>query len=265
MGNVRNNTESQFEKLNSDQSIYEVIRIIDGVALFLEDHFNRLRQSMKIQGIPFHMDCNEFKHNIQYLAEENKTLNGNIRFVYLKAKNEIKWTFSIIPHSYPAREEYLKGVTIDLFFAERENPNAKVIQATIREGANKMIADQKLYEVLLVNRDNLITEGSRSNVFFVKDNVFYTAPASSVLVGVTRKKVIECLYKLEYMLVEEAVISSEIGNYDAVFLTGTSPGILPVQSIGNQIIDTSHPLVRKLMKQYDDLIALYIQNEKKIR
>jgi len=116
-----------------------------------------------------------------------------------------------------------------------------VIQATIREGANKMIADQKLYEVLLVNRDNLITEGSRSNVFFVKDNVFYTAPASSVLVGVTRKKVIECLYKLEYMLVEEAVISSEIGNYDAVFLTGTSPGILPVQSIGNQIIDTSHP------------------------
>lgn len=262
MGNIRNKTESQFEKLNSDQSVYEVIRIIDGVALFLEDHFNRLRQSMKIQGIPFHMDCNEFKHNIQYLAEENKTLNGNIRFVYLKAKNEIKWTFSIIPHSYPARDEYLKGVTTNLFFAERENPNAKVIQATVREGANKMIADQKLYEVLLVNRDGLITEGSRSNVFFVKDNVFYTSPASTVLVGVTRKKVIECLTELEFLVIEKAVRSSEISSYDAVFLTGTSPVILPVRSIGNKIIDTSHPLVRRLMEQFNILITMYIQNEK---
>jgi len=262
MGNVRNNTESQFEKLNSDQSIYEVIRIIDGVALFIEDHFIRLKQSMKIKRILFEMDFQCFKQNIQDLVEKDQKPNGNVRFLYSLAKDEIKWTFAFIPHSYPSPEDYQKGVTIDLFFAERETPNAKVIQAIVREGANQMIADQKLYEVLLVNRDDLITEGSRSNVFFVKDNVFYTAPASTILVGVTRNKVIECLTELEFLVIEKAVRSSEISSYDAVFLTGTSPVILPVRSIGNQIIDTSHPLVRRLMEQFNILITMYIQNEK---
>ena len=32
---------------NLDMSVYEVIRIIDGVALFLEDHFDRLKRSNK--------------------------------------------------------------------------------------------------------------------------------------------------------------------------------------------------------------------------
>ena len=260
-----NNAKFQLERFNSDQSIYEVIRIIRGIALFLEDHFSRLQQSMKIQGISFEMDFQIFKRNILDLVEKDHTPNGNIRFIYSMAESKIKWNISFIPHSYPGPEDYHEGVRTELFFAERENPNAKVIQTIVRDGANQMIANHKLYEVLLVDHDGLITEGSRSNVFFVKDNVFYTAPASSVLIGVTRKKVTECLSNLDYMIVEDAISSSEIGSYDTVFLTGTSPGILPVRSIGNQSFNTNNPLVRKLMEQYNDLIAMYIQNEKNSR
>ena len=260
-----NEVKLQHEHINSDQSVYEVIRIIDGIALFLEDHFIRLKQSMNIRGILFEMDLQGFKQNILDLVEKDQTPNGNVRFLYSQVEDESKFTFAFIPHSYPSPEDYLKGVTTDLFFAERETPNAKMIQSIIREGANQAITDQKLYEVLLVNRDGMITEGSRSNVFFVRDNVFYTAPAPAVLVGVTRKKVIECLTELEFVVIEKAVKSSEIGAYDAVFLTGTSPGVLPVRSIGNQVFDTSHLLVCKLMEQYNDLIALYIQNEKNLR
>jgi len=264
-GKIMIDSELQFERANFDQSVYEVIRIIDGIALFLEDHFSRLQQSMKIQGISFEMDFQDFKCNIMEYVEKNQKQNGNIRFLYSKTESEVEWTFSFIPQSYPNEMDYLNGVTSDLLYAERQNPNAKVIQTIIREEANLMIANQKLYEVLLVDQDGLITEGSRSNVFFVKDNLFYTAPASKVLVGVTRKRVIDCLSNLKYMLVEEAVRSSEIGNYDAVFLTGTSPGVLPVRSIGTRIFDTSHPRIRKLMEQYNDLVSMYIQNEKNIR
>ena len=113
--------------------------------------------------------------------------------------------------------------------------------------------------MLLVDRNERITEGSRSNVFFVKGNRFYTAPDSMVLSGVTRKKVMECLADLEFTIVEEAVFTSEISTFDAVFLTGTSPKVLPVRSIGKQVFNTQLLVVNELMNQYNHLIDNYIK------
>jgi len=259
---VKQMSDLPVEPQNSDQSIYEVIRVIDSIALFLEDHFNRLQRSMKIQGISFGMEFQEFRHKIAELIALNRKPEGNIKFEYLVAGNKSRWIFTFIPHSYPMPEDYLNGVKTDLLFAERENPNAKVIQNIVRERANQLISEQKLYEVVLVDRSGLITEGSRSNVFFVKGEVFYTAPESSVLVGITRQKVLECLAKLSFPLIEKAIPTDEISQFDAVFLTGTSPKILPVRSIGNQIFSTEAIPVRQLMERYNKLIDQYLQSEK---
>lgn len=253
-------SEIRMESLNSDHSVYEVIRVTEGVAIFLEDHYLRLQNSMQIQGISFGMDFQEFRSKIVELIRLNPKQEGNIKFIFSPESNEIQWIFSFIQHSYPAENDYLTGVSTNLLFAERENPNAKVIQNTVRERANRMIADQNLYEVLLVNATGQITEGSRSNVFFVKGHVFYTAPATLVLVGITRIKVLECLKELNFKLVEEAVKVSEIGQFDAVFLTGTSPKVLPVRSICEKMFDVQNSAVVRLIESYDKMIRDYIRN-----
>jgi len=247
--------------LNSDLSVYEVIRVIDGVALFLEDHFDRLIRSMQIQGLAFQMDFLDFKQNIAELVRQNQQMKGNIKFIYSVSEGNIQWAFSFIPHSYPSPEDYKNGVITDLFFAERKNPNAKVVQTHIRDEANRIISDRKLYEVLLVSRDGMITEGSRSNVFLVKGDVFYTAPASMVLEGITRQKVIDCINRLGFRIIEQAVSKSEISEFDAVFLTGTSPKVLPVRAIGKQVFDVRNSAVLSLMDSYDQLIQSYIRDE----
>jgi branched-chain amino acid aminotransferase len=70
------------EILNSNQSIYEVFRVMKGTAIFLEDHFIRLKQSMKIQQISFIMDYAEFKMKVNKLIHLNQVEEGNIKFVY---------------------------------------------------------------------------------------------------------------------------------------------------------------------------------------
>lgn len=262
---ILTNAEFQVEQMNSEHSIYEVIRVIDGIALFLEDHFLRLMSSIRIREFQFEMDFTEFKHRISELATLNQKQNGNVKFVLSFQGHECNWVFTFIPHSYPDPQEYLNGVATDFLSAERQNPNAKVIQNRVRNIANQLIADNKLYEVLLVDRDGLLTEGSRSNVFFVKDEVFYTSPSSQVLAGVTRLKVIECLKRLNYKLIEKSVSFNEISQFDAVFLTGTSPKILPVKSVGNHIFSTQLPCVNKLTDSYNILITEYIRNEKDFR
>lgn len=248
--------------IQSNQAVYEVIRIIDGIPLFLNDHFDRFMHSMQIQDWKLDMEFDEFKFHIQQLIQLNHKETGNIKFEYFRLGEENSWLFRFIPHSYPTADEYMNGVSTDLLFDERKNPNAKVVQTEIREKSNQMISDRRLYEVLLVDKLGMITEGSRSNVFFVKDDIFYTAPSSMVLVGITCQKVIECMKNLNFSIVEEAISASRLEDFDAAFLTGTSPKILPIRSIGNLQFETRIIIVHKLIESYENMIDDYLGKEK---
>lgn len=256
---VLNNGKGNIWQSNIDQSVYEVIRIIDGIALFLEDHFDRLISSVHISGLQLEMGLSEFRQRISELARLNDQQNGNVKFTLSEIGKVNHWSFSFIPHSYPAPNDYLKGVATSLLYAERDNPNAKVLQNRVRDKADQLIAENNLYEALLVDRNGLVTEGSRSNVFFVKGNRFYTAPSAMVLVGITRKKVMECLKELDLPVIEEAVSISDLRTFEAVFLTGTSPKVLPVQCIDSIQIPSKNPFVKKLMVRYDIMIETYLK------
>lgn len=250
--------------LNKDRSVYEVIRLIDGVALFLEDHFDRLLSSARISDIELNMGIADFELAVKKLMKANQQNLGNIKFMLTKTDGQSHWSLSFIPHSYPVEKQYREGVPTGLLYAERINPKAKVIQRSVREKADQMIADKKLFEVLLVDRNGSITEGSRSNVFFVKGDYFYTAPASMVLSGVTRKNVLNCLNELNFKLIEEAVQGNDVNHYDAVFLTGTSPKILPVNAIDAVSITVDHPYVTQLMDYYNTKVEEYISHKKRM-
>ncbi|MGE5457009.1 MAG: hypothetical protein ACM3RX_01500, partial [Methanococcaceae archaeon] len=57
--------------VNADRSVYEVIRLIDGVALFMEDHFERLLSSARMSGIQLNMQMPEFGLSIEELMIAN--------------------------------------------------------------------------------------------------------------------------------------------------------------------------------------------------
>jgi len=158
-----------------------------------------------------------------------------------------------IPHSYPTPEQYRDGVSVGFLQAERNNPEAKVEQS-VREKANQLLHNGELYEVLLVDHEGYITEGSKSNMVFVKGGALYTCPLEKVLTGITLKKVIELAAVENIPVIYEAVPLSAIASYDALFITGTSPKILPVAKAGEVTFDVNNPLVNKLKALYDQLI-----------
>jgi len=248
--------------LDIEHSVYEVVRILDGVALFLEDHFQRFVTSAKLQEIDFQLSFADFKQRIAELVSVNGQTDGNVKFVFFTEKNQSRWAASFIPHSYPSADDYKNGVATDLLFAERDNPNAKVIKKDLRFLANRAIAEKSVYEVLLVNQQGKITEGSRSNVFFCKSDELYTAPASLVLDGITRQKVIQCIKKLGMNLVEEAISLDELHQIDAAFITGTSPKVLPIRTVGNLQFDVQNKIVISLMTEYNRMIEDYLAKEK---
>jgi len=245
----------QFKPAENEGGIYEVIRIINGKPLFLEEHLARFNRSSEIAGRKISYSETDINYFLQELIHENNTPNGN---VLVSCKVNLKAFF--IKHSYPTESQYQSGVECGLLHAERENPNAKVFQTTVRERANQMIADKGYYEVLLVDHDENITEGSRSNAFFVKGNQLFTSPSEKVLLGVTRQKVIQCAREMGIDVIELEIPVARLADYAALFITGTSPNILPVTNIGKLNFDVRNQLLRDLMKQFDLFIENYLRN-----
>ncbi|MBY7006034.1 aminotransferase class IV, partial [Clostridium botulinum] len=162
--------------------IYEVLRIIHGKPLFLENHLLRMENSFKLINIDQCLDNLKIRNDIENLVRENEKLEGNIKLTY--NVNEKVMRIFFINHSYPNEEMYKNGVKTILYFGERENPNAKIVNLNFREKVNIKIKENNAYEAILVDRNGYITEGSKSNIFMVKENVLLTSPIKTVLPGV---------------------------------------------------------------------------------
>lgn len=252
-GEIKSN--DQFKGFEKTGGIYEVVRVLNGVPLFLEDHLDRFFISASIAKKSIRFSPSEIAGFLRQLIWKNRVKEGNI---LLACKMNLKAFF--IPHKYPKEEWYNTGVPCGILKAERKNPNAKVFQTPVRQQADEMMEKHGLYEVLLVDHFNRITEGSRSNVFFVKNDHLFTPPGNEVLLGITRKKTILAAQKAGISFAEKDIFMSDLPYFQAAFITGTSPKILPVSQIEEWNFDPQNRLVQQLRKNFDDLIFNYINS-----
>ncbi len=240
-----------------DKIIYEVLRVMDGKPIFLESHLKRMENSFNLINEKFTLSYEKISDRIEALIKNEKKINGNIKITY--GVNEKILNVFFVEHSYPSEEMYENGVETILYFGERENPNAKIINDNFREKVNKEIKDKGVYEAILVDKNGYITEGSRSNIFMVKDNAILTSPVKAVLPGVTRGEIIEIAQKLQIQVKEIEYSYSDIDKLDGIFISGTSPKVLPIRKVNGIKLNPNNDLIRKLMKEYDDEITRYIE------
>ena len=241
-----------------EKVIYEVLRVIDGKPIFLEAHIKRMKNSFKLVGQEFPLDYNDICLQISELVKkENKSI-GNIKLTYGLNSREFKVFF--INHSYPTDDMYEKGVKTILYFGERTNPNAKIINDDFRSKVNAQIEKNKAFEAILVDRNGFITEGSKSNIFMVKGNELITSPAKAVLPGVTRGEIIELAHNIGVSVREEEYSYDDIDKLDGMFISGTSPKVLPINSVGEIKLNPKNDVIKKLLDEYNSAMKKYIEN-----
>lgn len=261
---LENGVEKLKEEFNDDylrkgKSIYEVIRIIDGVPLFLEEHLSRFRNSIDLINEKMLLNIGEVKSNIIKLLQINKTYEGNIKIVFNYTEDDSKTIFFFIKHSYPTLDEYKNGVNTILYYGERKNPNAKLINTSFRENVEKTIREANSYEAILVNDEGFITEGSKSNIFLVIEDVVYTSPVKEVLPGITREMVMEIVKNIGIKYSEERINIDALKTVEGLFITGTSPQVLPIKKVDElEFKSSDNDIIRRIMGEYDNKVNDYI-------
>lgn len=263
----------EFDNYNSSKgkSLYEVIRISDGIPIFFMEHLNRLQNSADIMKYSLCITRDEIIDGVILLIRENKVKNGNIKLVINynpSGKNsdnndfDEKFLVYFVPHSYPSALQYTEGVKTITYHGERSNPNAKVINNEFRDNVNLQINSKNVYEAILVDDAGFITEGSKSNIFMVKGTTVVTSKVENVLPGITRQFIIKTCEKLNIKFEEKNIHESEIKSLTGLFISGTSPKVLPIESVDEISFNSSkNSIIKAIMKGFDDEVN---ENKQKV-
>ncbi len=247
--------------------IYEVIGVYNGKSFKMEEHLQRLKRSAEEIRIPLRNSMEEFNAKLEELITANKVQNG---IVYLQVSRGI----APRAHHFPQPETH---PVIVAYTREMERPvsvQEKGVQCILTEDirwlrcdikslnllgsvlAKQKAVENNCYEAIL-HRGEIITEGSATNLFIVKDNVLYTHPANNyILNGITRSAVIELCQKEGLKVIEEPFDTRQLFDADEAFLTGTYIDIVPINQIDNVAIGSGEPgdITKELQLKFNDLI-----------
>ncbi len=254
---------SNLDKYSDDsyKAFYEVIRIIKGVPLFYEDHFTRLRNSMSKLNLELSLSKKDLKDQIKVVCEKNQLSECNVKVIVLQYETEQNILVFINKFYYPTQEQYQSGVPCCTMDKKRQNPNIKMIHSGYKEELQRTVTERKAFEALLVNESGKITEGGKSNVFFVKGNKIYTSPEDFILIGITRQYVVDVCKKLGYEVIETLIGLDSLSSFDAAFITGTSLKVLPVSNIDDFRMESAvNPITQHVMASFNSLVNAYIND-----
>lgn len=251
------------EFLTRGINVYEVLRVVDSVPLFIEDHCDRFANSLRGKGVNFSCSHQQIRFQLRTLIEKNNFHFGNLKLVYHHEDPDNSFLIIYpVEHQYPSEDDYRHGVKTAFFLEERPDPEFKAWRPVFKQMVKQLKAEMNAWEIILINHEGIITEGSQSNLFFIHDKKIITAVRERILPGITRKYVYEICKTEGIEILEKDFTKDDIVEYESAFLSGTSPKILPVKEMDNNSFDPSHPYLSVIMQRYDDIIQKVVNTNK---
>lgn len=227
--------------------VYEVTRVYNGCCFTLKQHMDRLYRSLRELRIPAVYTFDELQGFHEQLIKESSITEAIIylqitrgaasRAHHFPERTLPCLTMSIRPTS-PPLEMQEKGAKVLLTPDERWlRCDIKSINLLGNVLSKQLAKEAGCFEALQV-RDGIVTEGTSTNFFVVKDGVLWTHPVSNlILKGITRTLIIEKVApQLGLPVIEKPFAPDFLQTVDEAFICATNSEIVPVISIGQQPI-----------------------------
>jgi branched-subunit amino acid aminotransferase/4-amino-4-deoxychorismate lyase len=106
----------------------------------------------------------------------------------------------------------------------------------------------------MLNTNGEVAEGSSANLFWIYRDTVYTTPTGrGALPGITRAVVLELCQALNQPTNKRVIKPESLRKSEAIFLSCSSLGIVPVIAVDDDPIPTSS-LVEKLVATYHEVV-----------
>lgn len=238
---------------------YEALRVENHRFFALNEHLERLRDSLAFLHIPFAMSNEALIAILQEVVGRVENASQQLYF-------QISRGTAMRTHAFPERAQpnllvFSRGMPLaDLAEHRRvitvpdtrwEHCNIKSINLIPNVLAAEAAKRRGCFEAVF-HRDGVVTECSSANLFLLKDGTLRTAPADGkILPGVTRAHFLMLARELGVPVDETAFTLEEAYKADELMITSTSLHGVPVGELdGVSVCGRDDALLKKLQKAY---------------
>lgn len=246
--------------------IYEVIPVYAGKLFRLEEHLDRLQRSLDAIRLEPPFKRSQWQAILCELIAKNG--KGN-QAIYLQVTRGVE---DIRDHRFPAQvQATVFAMSSPIHKPPEQNlDNVQGIKAITTKDIrwdrcdiksiallpNLLLRQQALdagaQEALLI-KNGYLTEGAASNCFIVKDQVIYTPPKNTLILGgITRDLIIELAHSHQIQCKEELVSAEALKSADEIWISSSTKEVVPVISLDKQTVGEGKvgPMWRKMAELY---------------
>lgn len=215
---------------------FETCRIIDQKIKNFDLHLKRLKNSLT--ELKIKTDISHLEKISYQLIKKNKVKNAFLRISISRGEGSIGYLPEknikplIIIENIPFIETEYKNIIIGISKYKRLSKdflplNGKISNNLISIMARIEAQERNLFDVILLNEKDEITETSSANIFWKKNNKIYTPSlATGIVAGTIREE-----FMMKNKVIEVNAKINEIIDSDEIFLTNVKYNILKIDRL----------------------------------
>lgn len=246
-------------------SVYEGIRAYEGKIFELEAHLKRLRRSADIFHHSLPYDDQTLKGVAEQLLRTNNLPDGYVKVQIYYGDEDTGFsgrgcTSHILISAIP-KPKFPHTKPFSLAKADWRRPSAQCHPYTAKTSSTYALSFLSFRkrpdwadDVLFTSEEDVISESSGANVFFVRGTQLYTPKIDMCLDGITRRVVREQIARHAGIETFETDIHwDDVSSFDGCFLCGTAVEIREVSRIGEHFF-MACPQVELIAQIYNQIV-----------
>jgi len=243
--------------------VYEVIPSYQGDLFRMQDHLDRLQDSMSKIRLELPYSFEQWMEILTPLLDSSKD-----QAIYLQItrgvapkrdhafpKNPVPTVFAMCSDIKPFAgiETGVKALTMEDSRWEMCNVKATTLLANVL--LRQQAVEQGCAEAIL-HRNGYVTEGAASNLFAVIDGILITPEKTAeILPGITRKVILELARENDFELSEEIISLEALQMASEIWITSSTREIIPVVELDSKAVGEGTPgpvfdKMNQLFQQY---------------
>jgi branched-chain amino acid aminotransferase len=253
--------------------VFEGIRAYNGSVFQLDEHIQRLYESAKYIQTKIPLDAAGLEAVVLETLRRNNLRDAYIHVVVTRGVGDLgvnpelckEPTIFVIaePMASSLGPKEPRVVRTVISSIRRDTVDATTHEVKSLNYLNSILAkieanNAGVDDAIMLDSRGFVSEGSVTNVFLVNEGKVLTpSPASAILHGITRRRIMRLCNHLRLEVQEEDITPFQLISADEVFLVGTKSEILAVGSINSRKIGSggAGPITRKLTEEFGKLVG----------
>lgn len=231
--------------------LFETLRYQSGVLESFTFHFERMQFSAVQLDLRFPFSQEEVRNWSNQVIQTSEKVSGSLKW---RLVNELGEAYLIIDSGDLPYEagHYTKGFKVCCSAVRKSSTSRLLYHKTMNYFENRLERElarsRGFNEVVFRNTDEKITEGSASNLFYIKNGTVYTPEKKcGLLEGTMRRQVIQYLNEQSVNVVIGSFDLEALYRADEIFLTNALMGVMPVSEFEGKLFNEKTSVLLKTL------------------